>query len=459
MAAGESFDLDTIERFGDPWHGLLRGGVIELPNSTTRAPLGTLPSDGSSHTIMIPGAAAVTTSGADTTAGMTWRNYAMMTGNNHCLYGLPLGNLSWIYIDSDDLPWGAELSGSGSSLTITLTRFGVLDNAGSAAATHAETISFTWPSDAGILYNIDDIDSAGRTIALVFYVLLDDGAREVRQVWTAALSGAAASLSVSMVDRTPSPLDDASSGVAPGCTDSDVASWWVRPGDGSGIVGPFEKDSSGNFVGYTPSGGFNVCYGPPAHEHYFEKIIRVVGATLHGDVFRLATITLYLEVLAAATVDTGRLFESGTEINDLGGGQIWYAPFHRVTTVTGYYRITVDGRDADASVSSSFEDWLHQGPVAGYGSARNVISPVTIAGVTEAAPYVGYASIFTFGSKYVRGLRMANRAYMTCAMPGPVIPFRIAGPVSDTAATDETFATSHPASGQLVIKNSLVCWV
>jgi len=93
------------------------------------------------------------------------------------------------------------------------------------------------------------------------------------------------------------------------------------------------------------------------------------------------------------------------------------------------------------------------------GGPRNVISPVTIAGVTEATPYGGYASIFTFGSKYVRGLRMANRAYMTCAMPGPVIPFRIAGPVSDTAATDETFATSHPASGQLVIKNSLVCWV
>ena len=458
MAAGESFDLDTIERFGDPWHGLLRGGVIELPNSTTRAPLGTLPNDGSSHTIMIPGAAAVTTSGADTTAGMTWLNYAMMTGNNHCLYGLPLGNLSWIYIDSDDLPWGAELSGSGSSLTITLTRFGVLDNAGSAAATHAETISFTWPSDDGILYNIDDIDSAGRTIALVFYVLRDDGSREVRQVWTAALSGAAASLSVSMVDRTPSPLVDSSSGTAPGCSDLDVRTTWVRPFDSSGVVGPFEKDSSNYLIGYTGGPGY-FCEAPAAHNHSFIRIVHVVGATLHGDVFRLAKITCYLEVLAVATVDTGRLFESGTEKTDLGGLVAWYAPFHRVTTVTGYYRITVDGLDADVSVASSFEDWLHSGPVAGYGSARNVISPVTIAGITEATPYVGYASIFTFGSKYVRGLRMANRAYMTCAMPGPVIPFRIAGPVSDTAATDETFATSHPASGQLVIKNSLVCWV
>ena len=458
MAAGESFDLDTIERFGDPWHGLLRGGVIELPNSTTRAPIGTLPSDGSSHIIKIPGAAAVTTSGDDTIAGMTWLNYAMMTGNNHCLYGLPLGNLSWIYIDADDLPWCAELSGSGSSLTITLTRFGVLDNAGSAAATHAETISFTWPSYDGILYNIDDVDSSGRTIALVFYVLRDDGSREVRQVWTAALSGPAASLSVSMVDRTPSPLVDSSSGTAPGCSDLDMRTTWVRPLDASGVVGPFEKDSSNYLIGYTGGPG-DWCEAPPAHNHSFIRIVHVVGATLHGDVFRLAKITCYLEVLAVATVDTGRLFESGTETTDIGGRTVWFAPFHRVTTVTGYYRITVDGRDADASVASSFEDWLHSGPVAGYGSARNVISPVTIAGITEATPYVGYASPFTFGAKYVRGLRMANRAYMTCAMPGPVIPFRIAGPVSDTAATDETFATSHPASGQLVIKNSLVCWV
>lgn len=464
MAAGESFDLDTIERFGDPWHGLLRGGVIELPNSTTRAPLGTLPNDGSSHTIMIPGAAAVTTSGADTTAGMTWLNYAMMTGNNHCLYCLPLGNLSWIYIDADDLPWCAELSGSGSSLTITLTRFGVLDNAGSAAATHAETVSFTWPSDAGILYNIDDVDSSGRTIALVFYVLLADGAREVRQVWTAALSGVAASLSVSMVDRTPSPLVDSSSGTAPGCSDLDVRTTWARPLDASGVVGPFEKDSSNNLIGYT-GGPCDLCEAPAAHNHSFIRIVHVVGATLHGDVFRLVKITCYLEALAVATVDTGRLFESGTEITDAGGGAVWFAPFHRVTDVTGYYRITVDGRDADVSVASSFEDWLHEGPSASYIAfgqwvgPRNVISPVTIAGVTEATPYVGYASPFTFGAKYVRGLRMANRAYMTCAMPGPVIPFRIAGPVSDTAATDETFATSHPASGQLVIKNSLVCWV
>ena len=343
MAAGESFDLDTIERFGDPWRGLLRGGVIELPNSTTRAPLGTLPSDGSSHTIMIPGAAAVTTSGADTTAGMTWLNYAMMTGNNHCLYGLPLGNLSWIYIDADDLPWCAELSGSGSSLTIALTRFGVLDNAGSAAATYAKTVSFTWSSDAGILYNIDDIDSEGRTIALVFYVLRDDGSREVRQVWTAALYGPAASLSVSMVDRTPSPLVDSSSGTAPGCSDLDTRTTWVRPFDASGVVGPFEKDSSNYLIGYTGGPG-DWCEAPPAHNHSFIRIVHVVGATLHGDVFRLAKITCYLEVLAVATVDTGRLFESGTEITDIGGRTVWFAPFHRVTDVTGYYRITVELR-------------------------------------------------------------------------------------------------------------------
>ena len=32
MTPGERFDQDEVLRFGDPWHGLYRNGVIELPN-------------------------------------------------------------------------------------------------------------------------------------------------------------------------------------------------------------------------------------------------------------------------------------------------------------------------------------------------------------------------------------------------------------------------------------------
>ena len=51
MTPGERFDQDEVLRFGDPWHGLYRNGVIELPNATTRAP-GSSPSSGSSFAII-----------------------------------------------------------------------------------------------------------------------------------------------------------------------------------------------------------------------------------------------------------------------------------------------------------------------------------------------------------------------------------------------------------------------
>ena len=162
MAAGESFDLDTIERFGDPWHGLFRGGVLELPNSTTRST--TAPDNGENYKIAIPGQAAVTTDTADAADGMTWLNYGVAIGKNKILYGKNLGEMSWIWIDDAGAPWRATASEASGVLTVSVVNFGEIPG---TTVNHSATVSLTLPADNDL--RIDDVDSTGRQVALVAY--------------------------------------------------------------------------------------------------------------------------------------------------------------------------------------------------------------------------------------------------------------------------------------------------
>lgn len=465
MTPGARFDLDEVLYFGDPWHGLYRGAVVELPNSTTRALPGDAPTDGSSFAIKIPGQPAVTTSTADAAAGMTWLNYGLINGKNHCLYGRAMGEAAWILIDADNVPWRAVLSGSGGTMTITMHRFGLFD---SPHVTHSASTSFTWPS--GKLMSIDDIDSTGRQVAIVFYILLTDGTREVHQVWLLTLSGAAASLTITPVDMTPDPLSVGTSGNVPGDPDIDVSTCWVKAYSDNTVTGPYEQDSSGAPVG-APEAGW-LCIAPPARNHFFQRVENVVGATLHGDTFSLVKLICYLETLEVTTVDTDRLFEDGTQWADSGWTQPkWFAPYHRTIEVEGYYRITVDGRDTSADVESSIEDWLFEGPGptvnygAGYVGPSNVITPVTIGGHVEPTPSTGRAFQFTFGPMFIRSSRRGNRAYALLATGTPGAAFFVAGPISEavsaSSATDSNLsaATVHPLSGVLVTDAAAVCWV
>jgi hypothetical protein len=155
MTDGETYDLNEIERFGDPWHGLVKGGVIELPIAGTRALPGTIPVGGDCFKVQVPGQPAVTTSAEDAAQGMEWTNYGLLYGSQHILYGIALNELSWLYIAPDNSVWRVQYAnGSGA---LTFTRFGLL---GEDPADVAQTISLSGV-DTGYFTRCLDLTATG----------------------------------------------------------------------------------------------------------------------------------------------------------------------------------------------------------------------------------------------------------------------------------------------------------
>ncbi|MDO9596742.1 MAG: hypothetical protein Q7J47_03380 [Azoarcus sp.] len=131
-----AFDRPTI--WGRPWHGLVSGGVLTLPNGSTMAhpqPAGTADQAGAAYRVAVPGTPAVfrTTEqlADDTAAGRQWRSVATLSGSRMQLYGQHLDG--WIYVDPAGARWlvktgtlltAAVALGASITATITLTRFG-----------------------------------------------------------------------------------------------------------------------------------------------------------------------------------------------------------------------------------------------------------------------------------------------------------------------------------------------
>lgn len=122
--SGDYFDQDKIDRFGQPWHGILRNGEVTLPNGLVRPLAGAAVQGFDCFAVKIPNQPPVTTSPADEALGMHWLNYAIVSGSNHVFYGRALGAMAWIYIDDvDATPWKAVASiTAAGAATITLSR-------------------------------------------------------------------------------------------------------------------------------------------------------------------------------------------------------------------------------------------------------------------------------------------------------------------------------------------------
>ena len=119
---------------GNPFHGLVKGGQLTLPNGATMPypqPVGEHWKKGSTELIKHPNAPGITRTpeqqAEDTAAGLEWWDRAILSGNQ--LYGKELPG--WIYIDPNGDRWlvtttlsSAHLSGG--VCTVTLARFGVL---------------------------------------------------------------------------------------------------------------------------------------------------------------------------------------------------------------------------------------------------------------------------------------------------------------------------------------------
>lgn len=76
------FGFGKLGIFGQPYHGLWKGGFITLPNGATKAC--PAPANGGVVLIRQPGQAEVVRSpaeqAADAAAGWEWRNYALISG-------------------------------------------------------------------------------------------------------------------------------------------------------------------------------------------------------------------------------------------------------------------------------------------------------------------------------------------------------------------------------------------
>lgn len=130
---------ENVPPWGCPWHGLVKGGRVYLPNGTSRPypqPSNTLHNmSGNTSLVARPGVPLVDRTeeeqAADAAAGRQWWNVAVRAGDR--LHGreVPAGN--WIYIDPAGDRWlvSLNLNGAigGGAANMTLRRFGVLGGA------------------------------------------------------------------------------------------------------------------------------------------------------------------------------------------------------------------------------------------------------------------------------------------------------------------------------------------
>lgn len=116
---------------GNPWHGTWTEDGLELPNAAVMAlpvavdggangwpafypiaePNLTIngPKHGDCLLVRIPDMPVPETSEAEGALGMKWLNYALISGANRLLYGVPIGKASWVYLDTNDRPWLVEI--------------------------------------------------------------------------------------------------------------------------------------------------------------------------------------------------------------------------------------------------------------------------------------------------------------------------------------------------------------
>jgi len=128
--------MSSVPPWGVPFHGLIKGSELTLPNGQTipcRQPSGFDFERGHTHLIEVPGTPEVVRTSEeaaeDTASGRQWLNKAMISGNQ--IHGVTIGNGGMLYIAPDGGRWlvSSSLHGSNSSVavfTVTLSLFGIL---------------------------------------------------------------------------------------------------------------------------------------------------------------------------------------------------------------------------------------------------------------------------------------------------------------------------------------------
>lgn len=157
--------------WGRPWHGLVEGGTLTLPNGATMSH--PYPGDAGDADVLAfrpPGTPAVARTpeqaAADAAAGRQWLDYALISGRApRLLYGQSLGGAgTWLYAAPDGSRWLVRLQGATSlrnltvpwSVSVTVERFGEF---GAPAESHTLSDTLTdWqqtlPGNPAGLYHV-----------------------------------------------------------------------------------------------------------------------------------------------------------------------------------------------------------------------------------------------------------------------------------------------------------------
>ncbi|MDU4253928.1 hypothetical protein [Pseudomonas sp.] len=184
--------------WGCPWHGLIRSGVLTLPNGSTVAMV--QPSNGATSVIRHPVAPG---NGGDDTPredGRQWWPAAILTGlgGSLRLHGRALTPLQWLYIDPAGEVWGVEHTLSPTSYrtgsaTFTLRRFGVLGG-------KSEAFSYTVPVTAAGLGQPEDGVGEFDVASTTFWVRHTNALGSGAIMQLAYAPGARTSLSVGWIE-------------------------------------------------------------------------------------------------------------------------------------------------------------------------------------------------------------------------------------------------------------------
>lgn len=100
--------LDALDLWGHPWHGLVKGGALTLPNATTMPyaqPSGSASYQAGATSLIDFGAPAVSTPAEDAAQGMEWRSVAILSGGQGQVYGTATSAGAWIYNGASGARW------------------------------------------------------------------------------------------------------------------------------------------------------------------------------------------------------------------------------------------------------------------------------------------------------------------------------------------------------------------
>lgn len=209
--------IDKLIRFGCPYHGMIKGGEIHLPNDGRQAtpqPVGMVDGDlaGSTYLQRMPWAPGGVDTEEDVLAGRHWADYAILGGCRQMLHGKALSG--WIYAAPDGKPWWVDISnllsvsvGNSFSRTVRLRPFGQVGRPGSTRSVSVSLSSTgqSTPSLTGArsLWLADITPDGSRAILEVVLITEhnpDPGLGRIYPVgyWLLELTGSGSGISASL---------------------------------------------------------------------------------------------------------------------------------------------------------------------------------------------------------------------------------------------------------------------